>query len=123
MMTATVSHEMMTPLNSIINLSQYVLSKLQAWFKSTTGGSGTSQNKKHCQMSMTQVTDTCLQLSIIFNSATHLQYLVNGLLDVMKLKNGNLKLNDEKFDLEVASQEVVSLFEIQANGKGLDLTV
>ncbi len=112
MMTATVSHEMMTPLNSILNLSHYVQSKLKALLNATTGESGASQNKKECQISMKQVTETCQHLSIVFNSASHLQYLVKGLLDVMKLKNGKLKLNEEDFDLEEASREVTKLFEI-----------
>ena len=74
LLTATVSHEMRTPLNSMISL----LMSIKKYIKDTKG----------------------LELfNIIQSSSIMLQYLVNDLLDLYQIKNGKFKKNEENSEI------------------------
>ena len=75
MLTATVSHEMRTPLNSVISL----LTTFDPFMKDAKG-------KKI--------------LSIIQNSAKMLLYLVNDMLDLFQIKNGKFRKNEQHFEIK-----------------------
>ena len=68
MLTATVSHDMRTPLNAIIGL----LNNLDNFIKDPRG---------------------VLFLNIIRNSSKFMSFLVNDLLDFFQIKNGKFKPN------------------------------
>ena len=75
---ATVSHELRTPLNSIIGFSKLLL------------------NQNLGPLNEIQLTD----LSLIFNSAQHLQGLVNDILDISKIDAGKIRLDKEWISIE-----------------------
>lgn len=68
MLTATVSHDMRTPLNAIIGISHSLHNFIQ----------GEAPTKL---------------LKIVNNSSKILMFLVNDLLDFFQLKNGKFNLN------------------------------
>ncbi len=69
MLTATISHDMRTPLNAIITVSKNISHDLQY-----DSSSIRRSNEKY--------------LSIITNSALLLSYLVNDLTDLFKIRTG-----------------------------------
>ena len=79
MITATVSHEMRTPINAIL----LQLESLEATLMEKNG------NKKEL-----------LMIRVIKNSAKLLLYLVQDMLDVYMLKNGKFTKIEEYFVLE-----------------------
>jgi len=74
LLTATVSHEMRTPLNSMISL----LMSIKKYITDTKG---------------------LELLNIIQSSSIMLQYLVNDLLDLYQIKNGKFKKNEENAEI------------------------
>lgn len=76
MITATVSHEMRTPINAILTQ----ISSLE--------------------MILEGQTDQLKIIKVIKNSATLLLYLVNDMLDVYMIKNGKFQKINEKFFLK-----------------------
>jgi len=95
MLTATVSHEMRTPINAI----SVQLDILSDFLK----------DKKSLRMVKT-----------IRNSAQLLLFLVNDLLDIYMLKNGKLQPISTKFKLTHFKKEILSMFSIQMQGKNLN---
>lgn len=74
MLTATVSHEMRTPLNAIIALLHTMDMHIQS-----------PQGKK--------------LLQIIYNSSKILLFLVNDMLDIFQIKNGKFLKNEKEVNL------------------------
>jgi signal transduction histidine kinase len=70
-LTATVSHEMMTPLNSIINLSKILLKKFREGRERQSGNSPCKDCEKYTE--------------IINNSANFLHFMVKDMLDLSKV--------------------------------------
>ena len=68
MLTATISHDMRTPLNAIITVSKNIMHDLQQ------------------RNPIKKVTDRYLR--IVTNSAMLLSYLVNDLTDLFKIRTG-----------------------------------
>ena len=81
---STVSHELKTPLTSIIAFTD-ILSRNQA-------GEKKDRNMK--------------QLDIVKNNGNHLLTLINDLLDYSKLESGDVKLDKQQFDIETVVEEV-----------------
>ncbi|MBT3863320.1 MAG: HAMP domain-containing histidine kinase [Chloroflexi bacterium] len=81
---STVSHELKTPLTSIIAFTD-ILSKHQ-------DGAKKDRNLK--------------QLDIVKNNGNHLLTLINDLLDVSKLQSGDVMLQKERFDIGTVVSEV-----------------
>eukprot|EP00347_Sterkiella_histriomuscorum_P001618 403371338 len=94
MLTATVSHDMRTPLNAI----QGLLKNLELFIIDPRG-------KKF--------------LKIIQNSSSFLTFLVNDLLDFFQIKNGKFRTNNSTVDLKTTFQNLVEMFSVGANEKGL----
>ena len=97
MITATVSHEMRTPINAIL----LMLQSLEMHIK------GQPELKQMCD--------------ILKNSGKYLLYLVNDMLDVFMLKTGKFEKNEEPFNIKLHLMEIQELFKIQAKQKGIDL--
>ena len=68
MLTATISHDMRTPLNAIISVSKNLITDLS--------------NSKRCQKTWMKF------LKIVFNSASLLNFQVNDLIDLFKIRTG-----------------------------------
>ncbi|CDW73961.1 pas domain s-box protein [Stylonychia lemnae] len=96
MLTATVSHDLRTPLNIMGGL----LSNLDNYITDSTG-------KRF--------------LGILKNSSKFMCFLVNDLLDFFQIKNGKFKKNQQWVDLKSSIEELVEIFKIGANEKGIDI--
>ena len=98
MLTATVSHDMRTPLNAIIGIGK----SLESQVTSETG-------KKF--------------LRIVMNLAKLLNFLVNDMIDLFRIRNGKFEKNEAAVDLKQTLAELIEMFEIQALDKGLALSL
>ena len=94
---ANMSHEIRTPLNAIIGFSDLLSNSNQL----------STQNQK--------------QSDIINNSANSLLVIINDILDVSKIQNGNFDISYEKSDLYFISEHVIELFSKKANEKNIKL--
>lgn len=90
MLTATVSHDMKTPLNAINGL----LNNLDIFISDSTG---------------------LRFLNIIKNSSKFLGYLVNDLMDFFAIKNGKFNKEMKWVDVKHSFKELLDLFRIGAN--------
>lgn len=91
---ATVSHEMRTPLNGILGMTQLLQ-------RSTLDEAQRSQ------------------LEILGHSARHLQSVIGDLLDLSRIEFGKLSLEERPFVLAEAVREVTGLLQAVAEDKGL----
>lgn len=96
MLTATVSHEMRTPLNATLGLGE----ELKNYISSEMG------------LSLHR---------IMMNSSRLLLSLVNDLLDLFRLKNGKFKINDTMYNFREEMRDLISMFQVQAESKDLKL--
>lgn len=94
---ANMSHEIRTPLNAIIGFSDLLSNSKQL----------DTQNQK--------------QADIINTSANSLLSIINDILDVSKIENGNFDINYEKSDLFFISEHVIELFSKKAYEKNIKL--
>ena len=98
MLTATVSHEMRTPLNAIITLVQ----NLQRYINNPKGQK---------------------LLKVIQNSAKMLLSLVNDMLDIFQIKNGKFVKNEHELNLREALSQIEDLFKLASHEKGIDFKI
>ena len=96
MLTATVSHDLRTPLNSMIGL----LSNLDKFIKDPQG-------KRF--------------LSIIRNSSSFMLFLVNDLLDFFQIKNGKFRKNFKWVNIGDDFRELMDMFRVGTDEKDLQL--
>lgn len=96
MVTATVSHDMRTPINSITGLVQSLENYI------------TDEKGKRL-------------INIVKTSSQCLLSLVNDLLDFYQMKHGKFQINMASFDIRREIKDLISMFEIQAQEKGLNL--
>lgn len=94
---AHLSHEVRTPVNSILGLSEWALQT----------SLGTEQREG---------------LELIRNSAQALLALVNPLLDLSRIESGCLELESLPFSLRTALNDAVNALSLEAYRKGLDLS-
>ncbi len=94
-----ISHELRTPMNSIIGYSDLLLDGVD--------GPINEEQKK--------------SLSRITNNARHLLQLLNDLLDLSKIEAGKAEIEAEQFNLKGLIDSVVPFFEGMITGKGLSL--
>ncbi|MBH0202209.1 MAG: hypothetical protein HP496_07935, partial [Nitrospira sp.] len=94
---ANVSHEVRTPLNGILGMSELVLQ--------------TPLNDKQRRY-----------METLHKSGRALLQVINDILDISKIEAGKLTLEHVAFDLRRLLKEVLDLFSGQAESKGLKLT-
>ncbi|MDQ6422849.1 ATP-binding protein [Paenibacillus sp. LHD-117] len=92
---ANTSHELKTPLHGIQNMASYLLD----------GKAGALTDKQR------------RELSLIQDTSTKLSALVNDLVDVVRLKQGDLRLQESVLDLRVAAQTAFQVLEFELAGK------
>ena len=97
---ASMSHEVRTPLNSIIGMAELLLETEL-----------TTQQESH--------------IRIVLASAETLLEIINDILDLSKIEAGQLKLDPIAFDLETAIEETAELFmpRIQEKEQPIELLV
>lgn len=98
---ANVSHELRSPLNSLLLLVSCLADNNE--------GNLTS--------------DQVEQVGIIKSSGTELLYLINDILDFSKVEVGQLDINEDVISLEPFCHSLGASFAMQASEKGLDLRV
>ena len=91
-----ISHELRTPLNTVLGYAQ--LLEMEP-----------SINKSVRE-----------QISTIKNSGEHLADLIEGLLDISKIEAGRLDIHRNVIDTKVLMDQVVKMFQLQADEKGLN---
>lgn len=96
MLTATISHDMRTPLNSILGMG----AKLKRFITKDHG---------------------IILHDVLMNSASLLLFLVNDLLDLFKIKNDKFAKNLMMSDIRQEIQELLQIFQMQTKEKGLQL--
>ncbi|MBN1820659.1 MAG: GAF domain-containing protein, partial [Prolixibacteraceae bacterium] len=95
---ANMSHEIRTPMNSIIGYSQILANRVTD-----------PTNKDY--------------LNSIVASGNTLLSLINKILDLSKIEAGKMDLNPEPVNIEQTISEIVSIFKLAANEKGINLSV
>jgi len=93
-----MSHEVRTPLNAVLGLSELLLST---------------------DMQATQLD----YVDTINSAARSLTVLLNDMLDITKIEAGKLNINLEPVDLKRIHNNVISMFNFEAQAKGLRLTL
>jgi signal transduction histidine kinase len=96
MLTATISHDMRTPLNAILGIGK----NLEPHVTHEAGSR---------------------YLQIMMNSAALLHFLVNDLLDLFRIRNGKFSKHETKVDIRQHLNELIDIFQLQASEKGLEL--
>lgn len=94
---ANISHEIRTPLNAIIGFSDIL------YYNNTLDVTSKKQAK------------------IIQSSANSLLSIINDILDISKIENGNFDINIEKTDLHFICEHVTELFSKKAIEKNIKL--
>lgn len=92
---ANMSHEIRTPLNAIIGFSDLLNNSKEL----------TIENKK--------------QAKIINSSANSLLFIINDILDVSKIENGNFDITYNKSNIYLIGESVIELFSKRANDKNI----
>lgn len=95
---ATMSHEIRTPLNAIM---------------------GTAHLLQHGTLTPTQRRD----VQVLSTATKGLQALISDILDFSKIEAGELDLDPVAFSLPMLLQDLYTLFQGQANAKGIDCLV
>lgn len=96
---ANMSHELRTPLNAILGFAQLL------------------------EKDQTLAPEQRTNLEIINRSGEHLLALINDVLELSKIEAGQMKLQEEIFDLHYLLRGVEEMFQLRAQEKGLKLMV
>lgn len=87
----SVAHELRTPLNSIIPILRMILDSILEINNIPAG--------------------IIKKLRIVYNSALHLQNVIDDFLDVTRVENGKFTLFKEFFDIRKAVKDVCEIME------------
>ena len=96
MLTATVSHDMRTPLNSILGIGKTL--------------------ERHVNPGV-----GLRFLGVMMSSAKILHFLVNDLIDLFRIRNGKFSAVENSVNLKEQLNELLEVFHLQAIEKGLSL--
>ncbi len=107
----TISHELRTPLNSILGYAQMLHEEVR---ESTRDGARAGLGEGG-DMAPHRVQ----AIKVIHRGGEHLLSLIEGTLDIARIESGKLTLNTRPMAFADGLQEMASLFELQAQAKGL----
>lgn len=94
-----MSHEIRTPMNAIIGMTTIALSRI-----------GEVERVQDCLLK-------------IADASRHLLNLINDVLDMSKIENGKLSINNEPFNLAAIVRNINDLVRPQAEAKGLNFEI
>jgi signal transduction histidine kinase len=113
-LTATVSHEQMTPLNSILNLSDLMIAKAKDLIENSNGV---------IKLEASDLQSDIETLKVI-NSSTQMMKMMNqSLLDSQAISDGNLRLCYRVMSPKGSIQQLVEFFNIQIQAKRIKLNI
>lgn len=98
---AVVSHELRSPLHSMLGLTRLARTELPA----------------------TTSTNTLYRLDLVVQAGEHLRRLLNDLLDVSAMRSGKLDIVSEPFDLRQELTALEASYAAQANEDGIGFSV
>ena len=93
---ANMSHELRTPLNGILGYAQILMRE-------------PTLEEEHLQ-----------GIKVIHKSGEYLLTLINDILDIAKIESGRLELRLEDFHLANFLQDIVDIFQVRAQQKGIE---
>jgi len=96
---ATTSHEIRTPLNGILGMTQVILAE--------QGLDATMRDR----------------IGVVHGAGLTMRALVDDILDMAKMENGHIALEQAPFDLKATLRDLSRLWEEQARARGLDFVV
>ena len=91
-----ISHELRTPLNSMLGYAQIL-----------DGDAAIPPHRRQA-------------IRVIRKSGDHLLSVIEGTLDIARIESGKLTLDTRPLDFAEFMQQIVRMFELQAQGKGID---
>ena len=97
---ATMSHELLTPLNAILGFSEVMKTEMF----------GPLDNPKYSEYA-----------GNIMESGRHLLHLINEILDLTRIESGRYELHEEAVRLADVAGECHRLLKLRAEGKGIDV--
>ncbi|MFK8182505.1 MAG: ammonium transporter [Phormidesmis sp.] len=100
---ANMSHELRTPLNSILGFTQLL--------------------QQDIALNAEPKIEQRNRVQIINRSAEHLLSLINNILDISKIEAGKTTLMKGEFNLHILLTDIVNMFSLQVQRKGLALTL
>ena len=106
MFFSSVAHELRTPLNSIIPIVKMVIANVD---RLAPGMHDTERQR------------LLKYLTIILNSALHLESVIEDALDISRLENNKFNIFEDVFSLRDAVEEVSQIMRFQISEKGLQL--
>ena len=116
-----MSHEMLTPLNSIINLAIHIEKKLFNRYTKDQEMPGMEGSRGGSSSEKVDLKQSLNYLHIIKSSANILQYLIKDLIDLMNIRLYRFVQVTQLFSPINACNEILQYYEIQSKEKGLDL--
>ncbi len=96
---ATISHELRTPMNAILGLTELLLEDTQL----------SSKNRE--------------RLNVMLRSGKRLLSLINGILDLSKIEAGKMEIVDENFSLNEFLREIEATITPLANAKSITFLI
>ena len=116
---ANVSHEMRTPLNAIVGLSELILSKGKPPQRVTVYESQVRE-KKSKQNDADEIED---RLGKIYSSGMTLLGIVNDILDISKIESGKFELHPVEYDTPSLINDIVSLNVVRIGEKPIHFSL
>ncbi len=96
---SNMSHDIRTPMNVILGMTAIAAMHID--------------DKERVMDALTKIT----------NSGKHLLGLINSVLDMSKIESGKINLNEDEFELPVVIDNLLKLFQGQAQDKNIDVKV
>jgi signal transduction histidine kinase len=94
------AHELRTPIQPILGLSEVIRSRRSASSRSNTGREDDEEEF----------------LDIVIRNAKRLQYLSENILDITKIESRTLKLNKDKFNINQKIRNIIDDIKLKENG-------
>jgi signal transduction histidine kinase/DNA-binding response OmpR family regulator len=96
---SNMSHDIRTPMNVILGMTEIAVMNID--------------DKNRVMDALAKIT----------NAGRHLLSLINSVLDMSKIESGKITLNEEEFELPDLIENLLTLFQMQAKSKRIELKV